>query len=91
MITSTKGREQNKMKDIIKAKKYAKEAGVKGFRKLKLKRPIHVIGKQCTYIPTDIAKRLIANLQSLGFDISQLDTTISLAEMGLLDTISIYG
>ena len=79
------------MTKLKQAKKCAKEHGIKGFRKLKLKRPIHLIGKQCAYINAYIALRLIDRLKEIGFRIGDEKTTRELAEKGLLDTISIEG
>lgn len=77
------------MKDFEIAKKVCKEHGIKGFRKLALKREIFVAGKQCSYINTEMAKRLIDRLLSLGFNVADVDTSIQLAEKGFLDTLSI--
>ena len=77
------------MKDFKVAKKVCKEHGVKGFRKLALKREIFVAGKQCSYINTEIAKRLIDRLLSLGFNVADVNTSMQLAEKGFLDTLSI--
>ena len=79
------------MIDLTLAKKVAKEHGVKGFRKLKLKRTIYVAGKQCQFLNTYIALRLISRMEELGFTIGDKQTTIELAEKGLLDTIILEG
>lgn len=79
----------HKMTRIEVAKKSCKEYGVKGFRKLKLKRELYTIGKQCTFINKFIAVRMIASLEKLGFEIKDKKTCLSLNEKGLLDTITI--
>lgn len=77
------------MKNYDLAKKICREHGVKGFRKMKLKRPVYVAGKQCSNLNGHIAKRLISRLTEEGFEVAQYTTCIELAEKGLLDTISI--
>jgi hypothetical protein len=77
------------MKNFELAKKICKEHGVKGFRKLKLKRPMYISGKQCQSINAHIAKRLIDRLLSEGFEIRDANTCYQLAEKGLLDTITV--
>lgn len=77
------------MANVTEAKKVAKEHGVKGFRKLKLKRELYTIGKQCTYINKFMAVRLIQQLEDLGFRIGGKSDCLELAEKGLLDTITI--
>jgi len=77
------------MKNFEAAKKVCKNHGVKGFRKLALKRDIFVAGKQCAFINAEIAKRLIGRLLELGYQVADVNTSLQLAEKGLLDTISI--
>ena len=79
----------HKMTRIEVAKKMCKEHGVKGFRKLKLKRELYVIGKQGKRINSFIAIAMIADLESLGYEIQDIKTTMSLNDKGLLDTITI--
>jgi hypothetical protein len=79
------------MTKLDEAKKCAKNHGVKGFRKMKLKRPIHLIGKQCQHINPHVALRLIDRLKEIGFRIGDEQVTRELAVKGLLDTISIEG
>lgn len=71
------------------AKKIAREHGVKGFKKLKLKRDIYHVGRQCRYIEKFIALRLLARLESIGFRIGDKETAIALANKGLLDIITL--
>lgn len=77
------------MKDFDIAKKIFKEHGVKGFRKLKLKRPAYIGGKQCSKLNSHIAKNLLDRLVACGFHIDDLNTCYSLAEKGLLDTVTV--
>lgn len=77
------------MKDFNIAKKLFKEHGVKGFRKLKLKRPTYTGGKQCSHLNPHIAKRLLDRLVECGFQIDDLNTCYSLAEKGILDTVTV--
>ena len=77
------------MANVTEAKKVAKEHGVKGFRKLKLKRELYTIGNQCSYINKFMAVRLIEKLEELGFRIGGKIDCLELAEKGLLDTITI--
>ncbi len=77
------------MKNFELAKKVCKEHGVKGFRKLALKSTIFVAGKQCKFINSEIAKRLIERLLELGFEVADVRTSLELAEKGFLDTVSI--
>lgn len=70
-------------------KKIAKEHGVKGCRKLKLKREMYTIGKQCSFINKHIAIRLIESLESKGYTVTDRKTCMELAEKGLLDTLTI--
>lgn len=71
------------------AKKICKEHGVKGFRKMKLVRPIYTVGKQCSFLNQHIAERLISRLVEEGFEVAQHKTCLDLASKGLLDTILI--
>ena len=76
---------------LTTAKKIAKEHGVKGFRKLNLKRPIYNVGRQGSYINQHVAERLIGRLESAGFRIGMKSTSLELAEKGLLDVIIVEG
>ncbi|MGL5285908.1 MAG: hypothetical protein ACRC8D_07185 [Aeromonas sp.] len=76
---------------ITKAKALAKEAGVKGFRKLRLARVAHTVGKQTAWISPATADALLNGLVALGFRVVQLDTCRQLAAKGQLDCITIEG
>ena len=71
------------------AKKIVKNHGVKGFRKLKLKRPMWVIGKQTVKINQHTARRMIERLEEEGFTITQRDVTMQMVENEMIDTITI--
>ncbi|MBY7902345.1 hypothetical protein [Vibrio vulnificus] len=71
------------------AKKVTKEHGIKGFRKLSLKRPTYVVGKQCQFINKFVALNLLESLSRKGFDIADYKTCVELANKGHLDTITI--
>lgn len=71
------------------AKKLVKELGVKGFRKLKLKRTLYTIGKQCQPINKFMAVRLIEGLEKLGFEVKDRALCLELNEKEILDTITI--
>ncbi|MBC5790592.1 hypothetical protein [Providencia sp. JUb39] len=73
--------------EAIKAR--LKSLDIKGFRKLKLKRELYVIGKQCAFINKDTAIELIKEIYSLGFEIEDLNMSLELADKGLLDTVTI--
>ncbi|EBD5024581.1 hypothetical protein ACDX64_001564 [Salmonella enterica] len=73
--------------DAVKA--LVKALGIKGFRKLKLKRELYVAGKQCSFMDKDTATSLIKGIYSLGFEIEGLITCLELADKGLLDTVTI--
>ncbi|EBF1148360.1 hypothetical protein OCD21_000854 [Salmonella enterica] len=75
--------------NIEAAKAVAKALEIKGFRKLKLKRELYVIGKQCAFMDTQTATSLIKRVQAVGFEIEGLATCLELAEKGLLDTVTI--
>ena len=77
------------MKNFDLARKICKEHGVKGFRKLALKRPIYVAGKQTAWLNSCIAERLIARLIEEGFEIGGLEVCRQLAAKGHLDCLSI--
>ena len=77
------------MTKLDQAKKCAKEHGVKGFRKLRLKKEVYIVGKQCARIEKHIALRLIVRLEQFGFKIGSKETTLELAKKGLLDTITL--
>ncbi|ECW0786403.1 TPA: hypothetical protein ACGWHI_003464 [Salmonella enterica] len=75
--------------NIEAAKAVAKALSVKGFRKLKLKRELYTIGKQCAFMDKETATNLIKGVQAVGFEVEMLPTCLELAEKGLLDTITI--
>ncbi len=79
----------NSCTSVELARKLAKELGVKGFRKLKLKRTLYTIGKQCQPINKFMAARLIEGLEKLGFEVVDLATCSELNAKNLLDTITI--
>ena len=72
-----------------KAKKICSNHGVKGFRKLKLKRPVYVAGKQSVMLNPHIATRLIDELVKVGYIICNEVTVRELATKGHLDCVSI--
>ncbi|EDT7800749.1 hypothetical protein CCF60_003168 [Salmonella enterica subsp. enterica serovar Berkeley] len=74
---------------IETVKASVKALGVKGFRKLKLKRELYVIGKQCAFMDELTATSLIKNIVNLGWKVEQLSTCLELASKGLLDTVTI--
>ncbi|EAR3610354.1 hypothetical protein BHH47_00455 [Salmonella enterica] len=75
--------------NIEAVKAIAKALGVKGFRKLRLKRELYTIGKQCAFMDTQTATSLIKRVQAVGFEVEGLSTCLELAEKGLLDTVTI--
>ena len=77
------------MSNILLAKKCVKEHGVKGFRKLKLKRETYVIGRQCAYLNKFVVQNMIKRLEKLGFEVQQKRVCFELAEKGQLDTLTI--
>ena len=79
------------MNNIELAKKICKEHGVKGFRKLKLKRPLYTVGRQTVRINKRIALRLVDSLESNGFKIDNRDMVMSLIEQDLFDSFTIVG
>ena len=78
-----------KQKHIQEIKLTCKNHGVKGFRKLALKRTIYIAGKQGLKLSTFIANNLIDSITKKGGFIQDVDCCRQLAEKGLLDTISI--
>lgn len=74
---------------MLRAKQIFKDHGVKGFRKLKLKRVTYTAGKQCLTLNSHVAKRLLDRLIEEGYTIDDLQTCYELAAKGLLDTITI--
>ncbi|MGY3887178.1 hypothetical protein [Aeromonas aquatica] len=76
---------------ITKAKEIAKKAGVKGFRKLRLKAVKHIIGRQGAWLAPAVANKLIDDLLALGFGIRMMDTLRALAAKGNLDMVTIEG
>lgn len=77
------------MKNFEMAKKICKEHGVKGFRKMALKRTVYVAGKQTIWLNSCIAERLIERLLDEGFEIGGLEVCRQLAAKGHLDRLSI--
>jgi hypothetical protein len=77
------------MTDILLAKKIAKEHGVKGFRKLKLKRPMWYVGQQTVHINKHIALRMVARLEAEGFTIIGRSSIIQSIENDTFDTVTI--
>lgn len=76
---------------IMKAKEIAKAAGVKGFRKLRLKAVKHIIGRQGSWLSPEVAHKLLDEMLALGFHISMLTTLRALADKSNLDMITICG
>lgn len=76
---------------IMKAKEIAKAAGVKGFRKLRLKAVKHIIGRQGSWLSPEVAHKLLDEMLALGFQINMLDTLRALADKSNLDMITICG
>lgn len=77
------------MTNLEAAKKAVKAVGVKGFRKLKLKRTIYMIGRQGQFMTERTTRELVAALENAGYRIQDKNTALSLAAEGLLDCISI--
>ncbi len=79
------------MSHIAAAKKIAKSYGVKGFRKVNLKRvkTLYNVGKQCQQIDAETALAFIADLEAAGVEVMQRDTILSLASRGHMDMITI--
>ncbi|ENQ6860342.1 hypothetical protein ACEQMD_003208 [Salmonella enterica] len=73
--------------EIVKAA--VKALGIKGFRKLKLKRELYVIGKQCDRLDPLTANNLIKVILGQGWEVQQLSTCLELADKGLLDTLTV--
>tara|TARA_B000000565_G_scaffold255758_1_gene237643 strand:- start:119225 stop:119473 length:249 start_codon:yes stop_codon:yes gene_type:complete len=73
--------------DFQKAKEICKAHGVKGFRKLALKRPLYIAGKQC--IKIENAQKLLIDLHSAGYGIRDYQTCFELAQKGMLDCVTI--
>lgn len=74
---------------LEKAKAIAKKNGIKGFRKLRLKQEMYIIGKQCQQMDKDTAFQMINKLEEIGYRIGGRDVCIQLAQKGMLDTITI--
>ncbi|EDA8844914.1 hypothetical protein A4M37_19200 [Salmonella enterica subsp. enterica serovar Typhimurium] len=77
------------MMNIEAVKAVAKALGIKGFRKLKLRRELYVVGKQCAFMDPITANSLIKKVLAVGYEIEQLSTCLELADKGLLDTVTI--
>lgn len=69
------------------AKQIAKQFGVKGFRKMKLARIRYTVGRQCEMIKNGVA--FIEAMEAAGYEVTQRETCIQLAQKGLLDSITI--
>ncbi|EBU8552738.1 hypothetical protein DLC15_09185 [Salmonella enterica subsp. enterica serovar Telelkebir] len=74
---------------IEAVKAVAKALGIKGFRKLKLRRELYVVGKQCEFMDSETAHQLLKKIRQVGFEVEQLMTCMELADKGLLDTVTI--
>ena len=74
---------------LDQAKKCAKDHGVKGFRKLRLKKELYIVGKQTAFLNTHTAKRLINRFEEIGYRVSMKKTLLELAEKGFLDCITL--
>ena len=77
------------MSNVDQAKKIAKEHGIKGFRKVNLKRGGFFVGKQSRFLNQHIAERVIAKLEEAGFIVEQKQVCLELAHKGFLDVITI--
>lgn len=77
------------MANLEAAKKAVKAAGVKGFRRLKLKQTIYLIGRQGQFMAEHTAHELMVALENAGYRIQDKNVTLSLAAKGLLDCITI--
>ena len=77
--------------DVTELKQFCKEYKIKGCRQVRLaRRPVH-LGTQCHRIERDLAFVILNKLKEKGFVLGMEDTTFSLADCGLLDTILIDG
>ena len=72
---------------VFKAKAICKEAGIVGFKKMRLKRPTYYAGRQGQRIEPDTAMEVIEKLEAVGIRVS--DTDRELATKGLLDTFRV--
>lgn len=75
---------------LKQAKKIAKEHEIKGFRKLRLKGQMYIVGKQCQWMDTSTALSILSALEKIGYQISGKETALELARKGLLDTITLH-
>lgn len=75
--------------NVTLAKKICKKHGLKGFRKIRLKRECYIAGKQTNRINTSTALSLLDDLTNSGFLIRDLPVLKELAENGLLDSVTI--
>lgn len=62
---------------------------MKGFRKLKLKRPRYIAGKQGARLAPADAHQVLDELQAAGLTIEQLGTCRELATKGLFDCVTV--
>ena len=75
------------MNKFDEAKRICKAHGIKGFRKLKLKRTVYHAGRQCQRMDVATAQTVLAELVELGFDFTNCEH--KLAAKGLLDVITL--
>lgn len=78
------------MRNFELAKKICKEHGLKGFRKLKLKRVMYTAGKQTVTLSRATSTSLIYKLEAAGYSVDQRQTMLDLSRKGLADTFSIF-
>lgn len=79
------------MSNLEKAKKLAKQNGLKGFRKIRVARGGYAVGRQTERMTEGTALNVMAGFEKLGFQICQKQTCLELAAKGLLDTLTIRG
>lgn len=89
MLASLNETADNEMANLDQAKAAAKAAKVKGFRKLKLKHPTFIVGRQCQYMTEKTVLNLMAQFETAGFRIDNKSTLVELAKKGLADCITI--
>lgn len=78
------------MPQLKQAKGIVKSHKINGFKKLRLKSEMYIIGRQCERIDTPTALSLLSALEGIGYQISQKEITLELARKGLLDTVTLY-
>lgn len=74
---------------ITPAKTLLKTLGIKGCRKLALKQPVYIIGKQTQRHTPAIAHALLDGLETLGYRVQQISNCRTLASRGHLDCVQI--